>query len=209
MDRVLQDLDFDGPVHQPAQACCKGRNAHLPVAGIGHDDDISAEQLPVGLQERPERGRACFLLAFEKERHAEAQSGSQNLGDCCIGCDVGHDAGFVVRGAAAVETPVLLDSGEGCSLPQTLVARRLDVVVRVEQDGRFAFRGKPAGDDGGAAWSAVRLVTAKDLHLLKARGAEELCHGFGAAFERRPVKAGPGDPRNCDQFLKAGQRGVI
>ena len=42
---MLQDLDFDGSVDQAAEAGGQGRNAHLPVAGVRHDNHVGAEQL--------------------------------------------------------------------------------------------------------------------------------------------------------------------
>ncbi len=70
---MVQDLHLDGSVHQSAQAGGQGRNAHLPVAGVGHDNHVGAQQFTVGFQERPERRRAGFLLALEEEGHAQAQ----------------------------------------------------------------------------------------------------------------------------------------
>ena len=86
---------------------------------------------------RKRRG-AGFLLALEEERDAEAEVLAQHAGHGRVGGDVGHDAGLVVGGAAAVEPPVALDGGRTARCPTAPVAGGLHVVVRVQQDRRLA-----------------------------------------------------------------------
>ena len=208
VDGVVQDLDLDGAVDQAAQARGEGGNADLPVAGVGHDDHVGAQQFLVGLQERAERRGAGFLLALEEEGHAEAQIVAQHPGHGRVGGDVGQDPGLVVGGAAAVEPAVAFDGGERLRFPQRQVAGGLHIVVRVQQDGRLALGGGPAGDDGGAAGRAVLLVAAQDPDVVEAAGTHQFGDGVGAGVQRGGVEAGPGDARDGDELLQPGDRGV-
>src|SRR5205809_7888566 len=64
-----------------------------------------------------------------------------------------HDhAAFVVRRPAAIEPPVLLDRVERIRVPEISTAGRLDVVVRVEEDGGCAGRSRDVTDDRGNAF---------------------------------------------------------
>ena len=68
---------------------------------------------------------------------------------CPERADVRDDVGLVVRDPARVDRAVELRRLEGRRLPEILVARRLDVVVRVEQHCRRAVGcGNLAKDDG-------------------------------------------------------------
>ena len=205
---VVQDLDLDGAVHQAAQAGGQRRDADLPVAGVGHHDHVGAQQFAVGFQEGPERRRAGLLLAFEEEGHAEAQVVAQHPGHRRVGRDVGQDAGLVVGRAAAVEPAVAFDGGERLGLPQRRIARGLDVVVGVEQDGRLALGGGPAGDDGRPAGRAVFLVAAQDPDIVEAAGPHQPGDGVGAGVQRGGIEAGPGDARDGDEVLQLADRGV-
>ena len=205
---VVQDLDLDGAVHQAAQAGGEGRDADLPVAGVGHDDHVGAQQFAVGFQERAERRGAGFLLALEEEGHAQAQIVAEHAGHGRVGGDVGQDAGLVVGGAAAVEPAVAFDGGERLGLPQRQVAGGLDIVVGVQQDGRLALGGRAAGDDGGAAGRPVFLVAAQDPDVVEPAGAHQAGDGVGAGVQRGGVEAGPGDARDGDELLQLGDRGV-
>ena len=174
VDGVVQDLDLDGAVDQAAEAGGERGDADLPVAGVGHDDHIGAQQFPVGFQERAERRGAGFLLPLEEEGDAEAQIVAQHAGHGLVGGDVRQDPGFVVGRAAAVQPPVALDGGERLRLPQRQVAGGLHVVVRVQQDGRLARGGGTAGDDGRAAGRAVLLVAAQDPDIVETAGTHQL-----------------------------------
>src|SRR5207247_9747544 len=79
-----------------------------------------------------------------------------------------HDhAALVVRRPAAVEPPVLLDRVERIRVPEISTPGRLDVVVRVEEDGGCAGRSRDVTDDRGNAFDLddLRLApgVAKDL----------------------------------------------
>ena len=67
--------------------------------------------------------------------------------------DVRHDPGLVVGGAAAVQAPAADGRLERRGLPQRLVADRLHVVVRVEQDRRAAVARGARGEHRGLARS--------------------------------------------------------
>ena len=91
VDGVVQDLDLDGAVDQAAEAGGQRGDADLPVAGVGDDDHVGAQQFPVGFEEGAERRGAGFLLAFEEEGHAEAKVVAQHAGHGRVGSDVGQD----------------------------------------------------------------------------------------------------------------------
>jgi hypothetical protein len=67
------------------------------------------------------------------------------------GGQVHRDARLVVGGAAAVEPAVPLGRLERVAVPGRGLARRLDVVVRVQQDRGSARRARPAAEHGGPA----------------------------------------------------------
>ncbi|CAH0326802.1 hypothetical protein SRABI128_05575 [Microbacterium sp. Bi128] len=206
MHGVVQDLDLDGAVHQAAQAGGERWNADLPVAGVGHDDHVRAEQLAVGFQELPERWRAGFLFALEEERHAQAQFVTEHPRDRRVGGDVRQDAGLVIGGTAAEEPAVALDGGKGVGFPECQIASGLDVVVGVQQDCRLALRGRAAGDDGGPAGRPVFLVAAEDPDVVEAAGPHEAGDGVGAAVQRGRIKARPGDARYGDKVRQLADR---
>ena len=112
------------------------------------------------------------------------------------------DAGLVVGGAAAVEPVAALGGLERLAVPVGRVADRLHVVVGVEQHGRRALGGRPAGDHGGGAPGG-----GQDLHVVEALGPEQLRGGLGGP----PYVVGAGrvgaDRRDPDQGLEVGAHG--
>ena len=102
------------------------------------------------------------------------------------------DAGLVVGGAAAVEATVALGGLERRARPGRVLARRLHVVVRVQEDGRRAGRSRPRAEHG--------LRCACDVHhahVGKAGRRHQLRHGgprllhrlFGEPLERHGGQA--------------------
>ena len=92
-------------------------------------------------------------------------------------CTRVHDhAALVVRRPAAVEPPVLLDRVERIRVPEISTAGRLDVVVRVEEDGRRPVRSRDVTDDRGNAFDLDDLRfapgIAKDLRGRLGRTAQ-------------------------------------
>ena len=80
---------------------------------------------------------------------------------------------------------------------------RLDVMVGVEQDSRFAFGGRAAGDDGRTAGRTVRLVAAQDPDVLHAGGPRPRTATASALRSSSPgIEARPGDPRNSHEVLQ-------
>ncbi len=153
-------------------------------------------------EERQERRRADLLLALDEHRHpdgevADLQEGAQRA-------EVGHDARLVVGRAAAVETAVALGRLERVGLPRAGVARGLDVVVRVQQDGRGAVGRRAARDDGGRALGAVLGPGAQHLDLGQSGVAQERGHGVGAGGDVRLVERGVRDARHAHERLQVG-----
>ena len=124
----------------PAQGGGEGRLADRPVGGVGEDDGVGAQLLAVPLEDRRQRVGADLLLALDEDRHADRQ---RPVVRAQRG-DVGHDAGLVVGGAAAVEAAVALGRLERRAVPQCVVAGRLHVVVGVEH-ARSATRAARRG----------------------------------------------------------------
>ena len=78
---MVQHLDLDGAVHQAAKAGGQGRDANFPVAGVGDNDHVGAQQVPVRFKEGAERRRSGLLLPFKEEGHAQAKSVAKDFGD--------------------------------------------------------------------------------------------------------------------------------
>ena len=115
--------------------------------------------------------------------------------------EVGHDAGLVVGGAAAVEAAGALGGLERRGRPQLVAAGRLDVVVGVEQHGRRAGRGGPVGDDRRGA--AVRR---DDPDVGPPAPAGQRGDGLGAAPRVVGVRGVGPDARDADEALEIGPR---
>ena len=83
---------------------------------------------------------------------------------------VHRDAGLVVGGAAAVEPAVPFGRLERVAIPVRGLARRLDVVVRVQQDGGGTRRAGPAAEHGGTAVPGGHHVDLGQAGLAQQRG---------------------------------------
>ena len=204
---MVQHPQLDLAVDQAAQRRRQGRHAHLPVRGVGHDDDVGREQVAVRVQERTERRRARLLLALEEDRDADRQFRAVGQPERTQRAEVGDDARLVVGGTAAEEPLPHLGGLERVGVPGRGVARRLHVVVRVQQDGRCTGGCRPARDDGGCAWRAVGPRRGQDLDVGQACITQELLRGRGARGDVRLVESGCRDARDAHQRLEISLQG--
>ena len=155
--RVVEHVETNIDLDDAAQQGGQGGGADLPVGGVGHDDDIGGEPVPVGAQEALEGGAADLLLALDEDRHRAGQLAVGQGRQGAQGVGVGDDAGLVVGGTAPVEPLTAALGGEGISLvPTGRVADGLDVVVGVEQDVRAALGSLLVGQDGRPAGGIAR-----------------------------------------------------
>ncbi|MNI74715.1 hypothetical protein D3C73_1308190 [compost metagenome] len=113
-----------------------------------------------------------------------------------------HDPCFVVCSTAAIQPAVPFLGDKRFRIPKAPVPRWLDVVVRVEQNGRLAFGGGSAGDDGRTTGRTVVLVTPKDPDVLHACFLNQGRNGVGASIQFRWVETRPRNARNANQFLQ-------
>lgn len=170
-----------------AQRCCQCRDANLPVAGVGHDNDVGGQPVAVGLQEVAEAWGACLFFTLEEEGDAESEL--LNLGqDRAQGCDVHHDAGLVVCCTAAVKAAIDFCGLKRFGVPQFFIARWLHIVVGVEQDRWLAIAGRSVCHDGGSAHGTGFGGHPQDVHLFHTGIANQLGHGLGASVQLRRVE---------------------
>ena len=130
--------------HEPAQAGRDRRQAGVEVRRVGEHDHVRVEPRAVRAQERLEVRRADLLLALDDQLHVAGQppvrgeTGAQRR-------HVHHESGLVVDDAAPVEPAVRAQRRlERRGEPLLGAARRLHVVVRVDQHGRRARRRRGA-----------------------------------------------------------------
>ena len=121
----------------------------IPVARVGDDDHVGAERVGVVGEELRERPGTGLLLPLDEQSDAEVEVISQRRPSRAQRCDMRHDSGLVVRGAAAVQAAAADGRRERRGLPQRLVADRLHVVVGVEQDGRASVACRARREDCG------------------------------------------------------------
>ena len=114
-----------------------GGGVGVPLVAVAGEDQVGPE-LGGGLgEEGRERGGARLLLPLEQEGDADGQRAAH--GDPgAAGLEEGHHRALVVRGAAPVDMGLAARAGgqrrrEGGRGPERGVARRLHVVVAVEQ----------------------------------------------------------------------------
>jgi hypothetical protein len=186
--------NLESAVHQAAKAGSQGGHAHLPVAGVGHHDHIGPQKFLVLFKERPEGRRAGFFLALKEEGHAQAKIVPQDLRHRTVSRKVGHDACFIVSCTAAIQPAFPLFGDERFRIPEASVARRLHVMVRVQQDGGLALCGRTAGDDGRTTGGAVSFIAAKDPDVLHAGLLNQGGNGVGAPIQFLGIKACPRNP---------------
>ena len=95
--------------------------------------------------------------------------------------EVNHDSGLVVGGSAAEQTAAAFDGLVRVVLvPAVRSPLRLDVVVRVEEDGGFSGRRLPVGKDRRAPREAARGDDFDDFGVEPPQ-TRQLGHSLGAA----------------------------
>ena len=204
---MVERLHAQAELGIAAQRDGESGGAGIPVAGVGHDDDVGAQGIRMIGEELGERQRACLLLTLEEERDAEVEVIAHDLLEGTEGADVGHDARLVVGGAATVQAAAAHGRLERRRLPEGLVADRLHVVVRVEQDRRAAVSCGTRREDGGHA----PLTRAGDLGvgdrdgLEEAGGVDECLHRLGALPHGGGVEAGKGHRRDAHECAEIGE----
>ena len=205
--RVVEHVETDVNLDDAAQRGGQGRDADLPVGGVGHDDDVGGQAVAVSGQEVLERGAAHLLLTLDEDRHGAGQLTVGQGGQDAQGVGVGDDTGLVVSGSASEQPLPTPLGGEGVGLvPAGRVADGLNVVVGVEQDVRAALGAGLVGQDGGPTGGAVRGGHREDLGIQTAV-AQERGHGLGGALDLGLVVAGGGDRGNRDQVRQVGDDG--
>ena len=123
----------------------------------------------MGGEERVQRRRPDLLLTFDQDANvARKRAGArQPRADRVRMC---YRAGLVVGGAPPVETAVPLLGLERIARPVLDDPRRLDVVMRVQQNGREFRPGvQPLADD-----ERLRSFDARGAHILQPVRAQEL-----------------------------------
>ena len=123
--------DFNRDLGVAAQGSGEGRDSGLDVAHVGDDHGIACEPHRVLRGVIVER-TAEFLLAFEDDLEVDRRLAVE----IAQGSDMRHQVGLVVGHTPSVDDAVLFNRLKRLMSPQGLVARRLNVVVRVEKDGR-------------------------------------------------------------------------
>jgi hypothetical protein len=86
-------------------------------------------------EEGVQGGGTDLLFTLDQDPHVAGQR-SRAVQPCTDRVGVGHRAGLVVGGAATIETSVALLGFERVARPVLDDARRLHVVVRIQQHGR-------------------------------------------------------------------------
>ena len=204
---MLQDLDFDGAVHQSAKAGGQGRNADLPVAGIRHDDDVGAQQLPVGFQEGRKVGEPASSSP-SKRRSRPGRARRQGPRHGSVGGDVRHDSGFVVGGAAAVEPAVRSTAVKGSVSHSagspggwTSWWAYSRMVGLPSAASRRATTAGPPGVPSSLSHRRIRTSS-------KPAPRSKCGNGFGAAVQGRGIETGPGDAGDATRSFRSGNGGL-
>ncbi len=125
------------------------------------------------LQQRREGVGADLLLALDEHRDAHREVVAEDPQRA----EVGHDAGLVVGGAAAVEPVAALGGLERRAVPVGVVVLGLHVVVGVEQHRGRAVRAGLVGDHRGRP-----AVGAHDVDRREPLGAEQGGDRLGTAL---------------------------
>src|SRR5262245_33512388 len=135
-------------------------------------------------------GRPDLLLALDDDLDVQREP-TTSLAPGLDRRGVNDDARLVVRGAAAVEAGAVigrtlsLDRLEGCTRPGLLVARGLDVVVGIQQQGRF-----PGCLEDLPVDVRVRPLHLEQLNIREASLTKEARGRLGARPDLRRVEPG-------------------
>ena len=134
-----RSLHDDFRARQTAQAVGKGGSVRSGHAGIGDNDDVAGQFIPVLLQEEGKTAAADFLLPFQQEDHVHGQMPAVLALEFLHAQNVGEQLAFVVRGSAGVNFAVAHFRFKGVGLPQLHRIHGLHVIMAVNQHGRPAF----------------------------------------------------------------------
>ena len=171
---MIEGGDLERRRHVASQRRRERGHGRAHVVGVRDDDHIRLEDLVVLREERLERAGPRLLLPLHEDRDADPEVVPERREGRGHRGDVGDDARLVVR-RPSPEQPVALQGGlERRGAPELVAARRLDVVVRVEQDGRPSGSGGATGDDGRRAGRVPSSVGSP-------RGGPRRCRSPGAA----------------------------
>src|SRR5438067_1012879 len=151
-------------------------------------DSVSRGASIPTLEELSEVRRPPLLFALDEDAHADRRLSVERADRS----GVDDDAALVVRRPAAVEPSVLLDRLERLGMPELPRAGRLDVVMRVEQDGRSAGRSLDPAEDRGHAFDL------DDLRL-DARVTQDFLGRRCRSAELRRIVAGVADRGNAHE----------
>jgi hypothetical protein len=200
MDRSPERAHLDLHRHEATERGGDRGEARVVIGGVGQDDGVGGEELPVLPEERGEVAGADLLLPLDDDLHVHREL-SHRREPRVHGGGVDHDAGLVVCRAPSVEPPLALLGYEGIRPPLREIARRLDVVVRVEKQRRRARTGvEPVGVDVG-----VSPFHLEEARVLEATRGEELLRRLRALphpCRVEPGKGHAGDAGQRDQILQ-------
>ena len=135
-----------------------------PVAGVGNDDDISSQLVPVALNEVSEAGRAGFFFTFNEQSHTDIKFVRQQSQRS----QVNQDASFVICRTTTVGAVALDGKFKRFGIPVIATASGLYVVMRVQQNRGLPFRSRTASHYRWIPLAAVLVGTAQYLDVVKA-----------------------------------------
>ncbi len=201
VDLALERLDVHDDVRRAAQGDGQRREAELGVAGVLDEHRVGRERPGVCLDPPVEAARALLLGALDDEPDPDGEVVAAERAQGPQRGEVRDDVPLAVRGAAPVEATVALGELEGRAGPRGVVEGRLDVVVRVEQDG-----GRAVGP-GTVAQDDLRPV-GRDLQArVDPLRAERVGHpARGALALGAGVEALVGDGRDGDERAQVVER---
>ena len=191
---MVERADLDIEVEHSPQRRRQRRRTDGPVAAVRDDDDIGTQVLVVPFEKLSERLGAGLLLTLDEHGHSDRELVAVSPD----GGEVSGDPGLVVGGTASIQALATLRGDEGRTLPVALVARRLHVVVGIQEHGGTPHGCRLSGQDGR------RGIPDRDQLDVEALGLEQVGdRGRGPAHVvgvlREQTHAG-----NCDESLEIG-----
>jgi hypothetical protein len=198
--------DGDLFADQSAQHGGDRRRFAVPHAGVADQRQVAGQFVLIGFQERMQRRRAAFLLAFQQNGDAERQAAG--LRDPGAGrLDEGHQLALVVGSTPRDDDLAAVLAGDDARLervafPQIERVDRLHVVMAVEQHMRAGL---------------VRVGLVADDHRMAVGVADARRNAELGQLARQPVGGGAavalergvrGDALDLQKVEQAGQRGV-
>nr|WP_245806314.1 hypothetical protein [Cryptosporangium aurantiacum] len=192
---VIHRADLDVDLRETTQGQPERRDAGPDVAGVGDDRGVGAEVVRWYRVEGGGQPGTVLLLALHQHGYSDRRPSSPGPDRT----QVHREVALVVGGAAPEQGTVADDRVERRRGPGDRVARRLDVVVGVEQHrGRARRRRDPAGD---GRWLA------RDRQQLDVRHAgvrQEIGGQVGGPAQRFGRMAGKRHRRDRDQPRQVG-----